>query len=65
MCCRRKNFNVTCNDLKANDMATYGSLVIGAEDAKKILTTKEKTNPCAIITRACITLKSPVRNLRI
>ena len=24
-------------------MATYGSLVIGAEDAKKILTTKEKT----------------------
>lgn len=40
---QKENFNVTCNDLKANDMATYGSLVIGAEDAKKILTTKEKT----------------------
>ncbi len=32
---QKENFNVTCNDLKANDMATYGSLVIGAEDAKR------------------------------
>lgn len=42
---QKENFKVTCKDLKKNDMATYGALVIAAEDAKKILTTpsREKT----------------------
>lgn len=40
---QKENFSVTCKELKEKDMSTYGSLVIAAEDAKKILTNKEKT----------------------
>ncbi len=39
----KEGFNVTCQDLKQNDMATYGALIIAAEEAKKILSTKDKT----------------------
>ena len=42
---RKENFDITCKDLKKNDMATYGSLIIAAEEAKKLLSTPsvEKT----------------------
>ena len=40
---QKENFSVTCKELKENDMQTYGSLVIEAENAKKILSTKDKT----------------------
>lgn len=39
---QKEKFKVTCKDLKANDMATYGALVIAAEDAKKILSTPSR-----------------------
>ena len=42
---QKENFNTTCKELKEHDMANYGSLIIGAEEAKKILSTpsREKT----------------------
>lgn len=41
---KKENINVTCKDLKTNDFATYSSLMIAAEEAKKILTDREKTS---------------------
>ena len=41
---QKENFKVTSKDLKKNDMATYGALVIAAEDAKKILDRVLKNN---------------------
>lgn len=34
---QKEGFNVTCVELKQSDMPTYGSLVLAAEEAKKIL----------------------------
>ena len=41
---KKENINATCKDLKTNDFATYSSLMIAAEEAKKILTDREKTS---------------------
>lgn len=42
---QKENFNVTCKELKETDMATYGALMIAAEEAKKILSvpSRDKT----------------------